>query len=406
LQEKVVAKVARSLEEVKGIAAVWRAWQCHPNSDLDFYLTVLRSRPEILRPHVMIVYRDGCPEALLVGRLELRKLQASVGYAGLLKKETRALTFLYGGLLGTLSPEGSEVLVRDIMSSLSQGDADLAYFNHLMADSPLCRAATKVPGLLSRDYLPHHQVHHAMTMPGSLEEFYLRLSPEWRKTLKRYARKLLRENSGNVSVRYFRGIADLDILVKDSEGIAKRTYHRGLGVGFSDTPEMRRRLSLGAERGWLRGYVLYVQSVPWAFFLGTLYRGTFHGDFMGYDPLHAKYSPGMYLMTKVIEDLCNGKGREEKVSLIDFGLGDAHYKEVLGDLEWNDASVYIFAPTLKGAGLNVLRIPALLVDRILRRGLERTNLLAKIKRIWRGHLSKVQGDENSVTDERSRPAAN
>ena len=368
------------MEEVRSI---WSSWQQHPNSDIDFYLNTLRSRPEVLRPHVIVVYRDEFPEALLVGRLELRKLEAKMGYASVFAKRTPTLTFLYGGLLGNPSPEGGKAFVRDIMNSLADGEASVAFFNSIKVESVLYHAATKTPGVLSRDYCACQQVHYAMTIPGSSEEFYRRLSPEWRRTLKRYASKLLRENFGDVTVRHFRETADLDRMREDFESIAKKTYHRGLGVGFSDTPEIRSRLSLVAKKGWLRGYVLYVQGVPWAFFLGTLYRGTCHGDFMGFDPLHAKYSPGMYLLTKIIEDLCNGNDGGGKVSMIDFGLGDAHYKKVLGDLEWDDASLYIFSPNISGVSLNLMRVAGAMLDRAARAGVEKVGLLDRVKKMWR-----------------------
>lgn len=388
--ERPSIEVIRSIYELEHFRRTWVSWQHHPNSDMDFYLTVLGTRPEILRPHVMVVHRGGSPEAMLVGRLELRRLEAKVGYASLLAKKTRTLTFLYGGLLGNLSAEGSDALVLDIMKSLSDGEADLAYFNHLKEDSPLYRAAVKLPGRLSRDYIPDHQFHHAITVPGSLEEFYCGLSSKWRKTLKWDARRLVNTNSGDVSVRCFREIEDLDRLIEDVEGITKKTYQRGLGVGFSNTPEIRRRLSLEAAKGSLRGYVLYVRGCPWAFFLGSLYRGTFHGDFMGYDPLHAKYSPGMFLVVKMIEDLCNGKDRGERISMIDFGLGDAQYKRVLSDLRWNDSSLYIFSPRISGVSLNLMRTAAAMLDRAARGVLGKAGLLDRVKKMWRLKLNEKQ----------------
>lgn len=381
--ERASIKVIRSICELEYFRRTWVSWQHHPNSDIDFYLTVLSTRPEIMRPHVMVVYRGEHPEAMLVGRLELRKLEAKVGYASLLVKRVRTLTFLYGGLLGKLSPEGSDALVRDIMKSLSDGEADLAYFNHLKEDSPLCRAVVKLPGFLSRDYVPDRQCHHAITVPGSLEEFYRGLSSKWRKTLKWDARRLVNTNSGDVSVRCFSEIEDLDRLIEDVEAITRQTYQRGLGVGFSDTPEIRRRLSLQAAKGSLRGYVLYVRGYPWAFFLGSLYHGTFHGDFMGYDPLHAKYSPGMFVVVKMIEDLCNGKDRGERISTIDFGLGDAQYKRVLSNLRWNDSSLYIFSPRISGVSLNLMRTAAAMLERTARKALMQTGLLNRVKKMWR-----------------------
>jgi CelD/BcsL family acetyltransferase involved in cellulose biosynthesis len=103
---------------------------------------------------------------------------------------------------------------------------------------------------------------------------------------------------------------------------------------------------------------------------------------MGYDPDYGKYSPGMYLIMKVIEGFCGASG-EKEISGIDFGLGDAQYKQILGNVQWQDASAYIFAPTLRGLGLNALRTPIIAVDRAGRRALERMKLLPKVKKLWR-----------------------
>jgi len=383
MSEKLTTRVISSVSEVEEIRDIWSGWRQHPNSDMEFYLNTLRARPDFLRPHVILVNRGGCPEAMLVGRLELRRVEANLGYAKLLNKKRRTLTFLYGGLLGTLSPEGSKALVRDVMNSLSQGEADLAYFNNLKADSLLYGAAIKLPGRLSRDYYPSLQLHRSMTVPGSMEEFYRRLSAKVQKNLKWQAKKLIQEYSGNVSVRCFREAGDLERMIQDVEGIASKTYQRGLGVGFVDNPEMRRRLSLEAEKNWLRGYVLYAQNVPVAFWIGTLYLGTLHSEYMGYDPSLGKYSPGMFLIVKVIEEFCNHNGKRDQLSKIDFGPGDAQYKEVLGDLEWNDASLYIFSPRLRGVSLNLMRVPFAMLERAARRALEQTGLLNRVKKLWR-----------------------
>ena len=171
-------------------------------------------------------------------------------------------------------------------------------------------------------------------------------------------------------------------MVRDIEEIAKKTYQRGLGVGFIDSPEMRNRLRFEAERGWLRAYVLYLSDRPCAFWVGRLYRNAFHSEFMGYDPCYSRYSPGMFLIMRVLEDLCGGNG-SEKIEEVDFGLGDAQYKEVLGNREWLDTSLYLFGPNLKGIGLSFLRTPIMAIDAIARAALEGTSFLPRIKRAWR-----------------------
>ncbi|GAF75893.1 unnamed protein product, partial [marine sediment metagenome] len=55
-------------------------------------------------------------------------------------------------------------------------------------------------------------------------------------------------------------------------------------------------------------------------------------------------------MAKMFEALC----LEKNVDAIDFGFGDAQYKESFSDVSWMEASVYIFAPRLYPLVVNAL----------------------------------------------------
>jgi hypothetical protein len=112
----------------------------------------------------------------------------------------------------------------------------------------------------------------------------------------------------------------------------------------------------------------------------------------------AKYSPGMYLMAKVIEDFCNAKQGE--VKKIDFGPGGAAYKASLGKSEGDDASVYIFSWSWKGVELNLLKSLASGIHEPLKDVLQKTKLLAKIKKAWRnraGEKSRPPAEDGSQT---------
>ena len=71
----------------------------------------------------------------------------------------------------------------------------------------------------------------------------------------------------------------------------------------------------------------------------TLTETTFGSDYVGYDAEFGKYSPGMYLVMKVVEGFCDG--HREGVTEVDFGTGHAQYKQVLSNQEWRETSVYI-----------------------------------------------------------------
>jgi len=140
-----------------------------------------------------------------------------------------------------------------------------------------------------------------------------------------------------------------------------------------------------AERGWLRGYVLYLGGKASAFWIGDINQSTFGSDYLGYDPDLGRHSPGMYLIMKVIEGFCDGS--REGVNALDFGPGHAQYKEVLSNQEWRETCLYIFAPTIKGTCLNLVRTTIGGMDQIFKKALARTNLLQKVKKVWRAHAT-------------------
>jgi len=378
--KELQVRVLRSVAELEEVRPAWQSWCWHPNADMDLYLLLMDCKPELLRPHIMVLYRDGRPEAMLIGRVVNQRLEFKIGYKTFLKPNVRVLNIVHGGTLGDLSSEKSEVLIREIEESLRRGEADVAALNWIRTDSPLYRAARQVPGVLSRDFFPAVQSHWKMSLSGSMERDYQGGSKDYRE-LRRKAKKLHADYSNQVKIRCFRELVDLQRMISDVEEIAEGTYQRGLGVGFIDNAETRRHLNLEAEKGWLRAYVLYVAEKPCAFWIGNVYRGVFHGGSAGYDPRYSKYAPGKFLMTKGMETLYEGGVRE-----IDFGLGDADYKQGFGNGKWDEVLIYIFAPTLRGFWLNALRTPMVVIDQLAKKALEKTSLLPKIKRIWRDRV--------------------
>jgi hypothetical protein len=373
-------RVLRTLQELEEIRADWESWPGHRESELDPFLTFLRSNPRTVRPHVVAAYRAGSLEAILVGRMDFGQISCRLGYLEM-NLPARILCFVYGALRGNPSKENCDAIVSSILQSLSAGHADVAYMNFLREDSELCRLAWKKPGALSRDYIHVPHQHYAAALPGSVEEFYQGLSPGSRWQARSKQKKLLKDFRGDVGIRCFRDVTELDEMFQDVEQVARNSYQRGLGVGFFDTPSVRNHLRLRAERGRLRAYVLYLGGKPCAFWIGDINQGTFGSDCLAYDAAFGKHSPGMYLVTKVIEGFCDG--HREGVTAVDFALGHAQYKEVLSNQKWRETAVYIFAPTFKGIGLNLARTLISWTDQTIKKVLARTNLLQRIKKAWR-----------------------
>jgi len=379
--------VARTEEEIEQVRNVWNSWHWHPNADIDFYLLVLRSNPEILRPHVLVLYRDSLPVAMLVGRIVHSKIETRLGYAKLFKTQARTLTFIQGGQAGDMSPKNSGILISEVIRSLRAGEADLAEFRFVRTDSAFYQLLTQGPGFFMRDRFPQVQPHWTMTLPNRAEDVPARISAHERRQIRRRTKLLEADYSGNVRIEHYASATDLDRMCRDIEEVAKKTYQRGLSVGFFDSPETRGRVQFEAERGWFRAYVLYVVDKPCAFWMGSLSGGVFYSGDVGYDPVYRKYELGKQLLMRVLEDLCRQGAKQ-----MDFGLGDAEWKHRFGDAKWEEASARIFAPTAKGLGINVLRMPPIFVDQVLKKTLGKTQILARLKRLWRDRAVKAIQD--------------
>lgn len=383
MADGVSVKILSAVTDLEAIREVWESWPGNRDSEMESYLGFLQSNPKTVRPHVLVVYRAGRPDAILVGRIDLGYISCRLGYLRL-NLPAKILCFVYGALRGNPSRENCDLMMSSVLQSLSDREADVAYMNFLREDSDLCRLAKRKPGLLARDHVRLTQPHFAATLPATVEEYYASLPTGIKGFNKARHKKLLKDFVGRLRIRCFRDPAEIDAMAHDVEQVARASYQRGLGVGFIDSPEMRERLRLMARNGWLRAYVLYLADRPCAFWIGDINRGVFGSDYIGYDNELARYSPGMFLTTKVIEGFCDGN--PDGVTGIDFGPGNAQYKEVLSNQTWRETLVYVFAPTLKGISLNLVRTLIGGMDQTIKKALSSAGLLQKIKKGWRARM--------------------
>jgi len=382
-----IIEIAKTVDDVSELRGDWQAAEL--NSDIDVFLGFLKSR-QVVRPHVTVLSNNGRPDCFLVGRLELKPFVVPLGYKKVPLVTVRCLTLSYGGLLGDPSDDSVSKLVSSVVSSLKKGDADLACFEYLDDDSTMFRIVRQVGGALQRDQFPTWVDRWTVRLPGSFAEFIGRLSRNTRHSLKRYSKRFQDAFGNRITIREFRDPINIETVLADCEVVARNTYHRGLGVGFVNDDETRRLMTLAACRGWLRAYVLYVDGKPSAFWNGCLYRGTFCTWTTGYDPVYGEFRPGMFLLQRLVKDLC----QEGLTDTIDFGFGAAQYKKDLCDQCRRQASILLFAPTFRGLGLNALRTPLMAGERASRRLLIATGLLQRTKRLWRTRLEGGQRERS------------
>jgi hypothetical protein len=377
-EKHYIVKILRNIEELEQIRSIWENSTWHPNSDMDFYLTSLKERPNILYPCIFLLLSNNIIEGMLVAKVEQRELRIGTRSKKFWTPKVRSLTVINGGILGKCTQLGYEVLFDNLILKLKQKEVDVVLFYMLEKASYLLHLAKTKPNIFCREHFITYSKHWRIYLPNTYGVFLDRLSRHRRHEIRRYQRVLEKQFSGLVEYKCYTGLENLDYICKELELIASKTYQRSLGKGFVNNNVYRSRLKLSAEKGWLRIYILYVEKKPWAFWIGTKYGNLLYLDFTGYEPRYKKYMPGTVLFYKMIEDLIN-----IEVGEIDFGLGDSEYKHTFGNRYWDECSIFIFAPKGKTILINLFRSCTILLSRIGNKMLNGLKMSEKRTKRWR-----------------------
>ncbi len=333
----------------------------------------------------MVIDRNGEHNALVVGRVVQQKYTCRLGYKRISLGQVRELSIIYGGIVGCDSEDISQIVLGHLTQILKKRTVDLVRLSHLNTGSHLFKLASSKPGVLSRDHLIKTQPHWKAMLPETQAFFLQRLKKKHRYWIRRLEKLVEQDFPGQITYRGLEDNSQLPGLMNDLERVASKTYQRRLGAGFRNDAEHVKRFTMEADKNWLRIYVLYLGIQPCAFWIGTYYKGVFYSDYTGYDPEFRKYEPGTLVFMNMVEQLC-----AERADAIDFGLGDALYKQRFGDESWSEASVRIFAPSLHAMLLNITQTCIEAPVLWLKSFFERTRLQQRIKTLWRRRLLKQE----------------
>jgi len=343
-------RVLRSVPELGSVREAWLRLQGDQiYTDPDFY-EVSQLDPAVVRPHVVVLEREGEVEAMLVARIEQLRLPSRLGYRSVYAPEVRSISVVYGGVLGG-DEDAFRALLGSVRASLAQKEADIAIFRYLPVESEYYRIGSAELPFLGRQHLGESELHWEIELPGSIEDLLGLCSTKSRRNLVSYARKLERTYEGRLAVRKYTRPDEIDDFFRDIEAVAPMTYQDALGVALRDTPVHRARTELALRRGWFRGYVLTVDGRPCSFQYGELYRGRFRLGRPGYDPALAQLRIGTYLLMKALDDLC----QDDEARVVDRGTGEGPHKERFATNSWPEGNVIVYAPTFRGARINLTR---------------------------------------------------
>lgn len=377
----------QNFEGIETIRPMWEEMQRnqsspHPNADIDRYLSTLRPIKDTVQPYIMLVLRNGHPEAMLLGQKGSTRIRCEIGYLTLLKPSLLCISICYSGLLGQVKSEVCSILIEELYRRLRTAESDVVVFNHLSTDSEMYKLARTKPSVLSRGYCPKIDPHWSMPVPKDIELFYQSCRPKSRNTLLRKIKKLERAYPNQIRIVTYNREDELEEGFSVASKISQRTYQHALGAGLLDNSQTRGMMATAARHGWLRLHILFINDKPCAFQGGLQYGKTYFLGQLGLDPEWRKWNAGTVLFMRVLEELC----RNPSVELFDFGFGNAQYKHSYGNKQWAEASVYMFAPRFYPILINLLRAFTMGLSVSIEHVLKKGGFSDWIKRRWRNLL--------------------
>jgi CelD/BcsL family acetyltransferase involved in cellulose biosynthesis len=271
-----------------------------------------------------------------------------------------------------------------VAGSVEPDEVDVIRLRMLAVGSPVHAAAKRDSPFLRREHFSTRMPHWRAELPGSLDEFLARRSARRRESVRRYSKRLERTYGDRARVEVFTSRDQLDRLFTDSALVHRETYQHVLGVGFSDERVQRTLTELAMDRGWFRGWILYLDDTPAAFWQGNAYQGVFGIGATGFDPAFADARPGTYLLMRAVADLC----ADPSVHTLDFGFGDAEYKRYFGDESWLEEDVVLVQPRLRPLAVNLTRSALLGATAVARDAVERAGGLSRLRRLRRERLTR------------------
>ncbi len=382
----VAITVLRSAGELESCRDLWFRLCRHRDADPDFFRMIVATRPTAA-PYVLLL-RTPTKEALVVGRLETVRLESRFGYVQIPSPQLRILGLIPGGLLGDIDPVLARAVAVHLRGLMRHAELDAVILHHADVTNPLFTEFARIRGFsLFRQSAP--------TLPYWLRDigtgmgkFADGISRNERSNQRRREKKLRAEFRDDVRIECYDSLDGLPRMIEDAERVAARSYQRGIGVGFVGTEPIRHRLAWLAEHHWLRGWVLYLGGLPAAFWIGVVREGTFFSDYLAYDSSLSPFAPGTYLTMKVLEQL---QDTPSGVRLIDFGIGDAAYKERFGTEVRRTATLHVFAPTWRGLSAGTLQSAVTLATTVAKAALRRARVLDRLKRRQRAAVVSEAG---------------
>jgi CelD/BcsL family acetyltransferase involved in cellulose biosynthesis len=272
-----------------------------------------------------------------------------LGYHTVFRLSAPTIVVSFDGLVGNVDADDCVRVIAALRKQLRTGEAAAVLFQKVEVDSPLRRALDDSGWLALRANRPA-VVRRTLSLPESWDAFLATRSSKSRRQLRYDDNKLRRKFGDRLELRRHTPDSPDPSVLHDMTLVAAKSYQRGMGVNDIDDAVSSALFELARERGWLRAWVLYIDGRPVAFWWGTVYAGTLSTGSPGYVPELARERVGYYTLRRMIEEAC----ADPEIRQLDFGHGDADYKERFATSATMTADTTLFAVRPRSITLRLL----------------------------------------------------
>jgi hypothetical protein len=318
--------------------------------------------------HAYFLAEPGEPLALfdgaraLIGRVATRPLDLRFGYLRVPTPPLRILRVV--DAVGDVAP----------LATLALQEVDVVQAPALPVESAPYRS---LAALQPPRFIPAW-TRRRLVLPASFDEFLAGLSRKTRAGVRYDAKKLEEALDAHVEV-----VREPDeAIVERIDAIARTTYQRRLGAGFSR--ERGAVLLTALAHGWARVYLLWDGDTPVAFWWCGVHGETIRTNTTGYLASYAQHRPGIYLLMRVIEDAI----ADPALAVLDFGPGRSEYKQRFSNDGYEERNLLLFAPRARPVLARTLNDAVRGSTAVARAVLDRTGGTQWLKTAWRRRLRR------------------
>jgi hypothetical protein len=379
-------EVLRSEAELLPLRADWDAIRVLPEQDWDVYWATLRTRPTGAAPYAVVLRSQAGLRAAILGWSEAGCVPLKIGYWTALKVPVRQVVVPEYGVVGPADEVELRAMIELIVADLRNNRADLARLEFPEDGSPAQRAARSIPlGFWMRDRVREHRIHRHLHLPATFKEY-----DKAHKGLLQKVRKFEKCFAGRFEHRLLTHEDEVPAFCEGAEAITRATYQRALGQGFIDNDETRALLAAAARMGVWRAFATFVDGQMMAFWSGRQVGACACFWWTAYDSAYQKYSPGLVSSARMVERLI-----ADGVTSLDFGGGDAPYKERLCNAAVWEERIRVFAPSLRGAVAGAVSSLDAAIGNLVRTRLK--GLASRVKTPWRRWMARRQAASQITT---------